>query len=107
MERIRRPPKKRPEDLDVVSVAKEDVERLFAACEDWQELLCLSLLAYLGPRRCAAAGIRWRDVNLLHGTVRFLEKGGKVAVKPIPDQLAAILREGVDHDDVRRGPTTT
>jgi integrase/recombinase XerC len=104
MERIRRPPKKRPEDLDVVTVAKEDVQRLFAACEDWQELLCLAVLAYLGPRRRAAARARWRDVNLLHGTIRFLEKGGKVAVKPIPDQLAAILRAAIEHPDVRTGP---
>ncbi len=103
MERIRRPPKKRAEDLDVVSVTKEDVERLFAACEDWQELLCLSLLAYLGPRRRAAARVRWRDVNLLHGTVRFREKGGKVTEKPIPDQLAAILRAALEHDDVSTG----
>jgi integrase/recombinase XerD len=104
MERIRRPPKKRPEDLDVVAVTKKDVERLFAACEDWQELLCLSVLAYLGPRRRAAARVRWRDVNLLHGTIRFLEKGGKVAVKPIPDQLVAILRAALEHEDVRTAP---
>lgn len=104
MERIRRPPKKRPEDLDVVSVTKEDVQRLFAGCEDWQELLCLAMLAYLGPRRTAASRVRWRDVNLLHGTIRFLEKGGKVAVKPIPDQLVAILRAAIEHPEVRTGP---
>ena len=104
MERVRRPPKKRPEDLNVVSVAKEDVERMFAACEDWQELLCLAVLAYLGPSRRAAARVRWRDVNLLHGTIRFQEKGGKVIVKPLPDQLAAILRAAIDHEDVRTAP---
>ena len=60
MERIKRPPKKRPEDLDVVTLTKEDVHRLFAACNDWQEYLCLSMLAYLGPRRAAAVRVRWR-----------------------------------------------
>jgi integrase len=92
MERIRRPPRKRPEDLDVVTVAARDVERLFSGCEDWQELLCVSVLAYLGPRRRAASFVRRRDVDLERGTIRFREKGGKATVKPLPDELAAIIR---------------
>lgn len=92
MARIRRPIRKRPEDLDVISVSSSDVERLFAASEGWQEILCLSVLAYMGPRRTAAALARRRDVDLEKGTIRFLEKGGKPIVKPIPDELAAIIR---------------
>lgn len=92
MEGIKRPPRPRPEDLDIVSVTTGDVEKLFAAAEGWQEILCMSVLAYMGPRRTAAATVRRRDVNLDHGTIRFKEKGGKVAVKPLPDELAAIIR---------------
>ena len=51
----------------------------------------MAVLAYLGPRRTAASNARRRDVDLNRGTIRFLEKGGKVAVKPIPDELAAII----------------
>lgn len=92
MARIQRPRRMRPEDLDVVSVTSDDVERLFTASEGWQEVLCLAVLAYMGPRRTAAALVRRQDVDLEHGTIRFFEKGGKVAVKPIPDELIAIIR---------------
>lgn len=91
-ERIRRPRRKRPEDVAVVTVSDFDVQRLFDACESWQELLCLSVIAYLGVRRRAASSVRRRDCDLEKGLIRFREKGGKVAVKPIPDELAAILR---------------
>lgn len=89
---IRRPPRKRAEDLDVVTIAESDVERMFGACQEWDEVLCLSILAYLGPRRTALARLRRRDVDLDRGTIRFSEKGGKVIVKPVPDELAEILR---------------
>lgn len=92
MERIKRPRRPRPEDTEVVTVTAEDVQRVFRATEDWQELLCISVLAYMGPRRNAASNARRRDVDLERGTVRFKEKGGKVAVKPLPDELAAIIR---------------
>lgn len=92
MERVKRPRRKRPEDITVVSVSGDDVSRMFDACEDWQELLCLSVVAYLGPRRGAASKARRRDVDLTAGTVRFEEKGGKEPVKPMPDELAAIIR---------------
>ena len=45
----------------------------------------------LGPRRRAAAQVRQRDVDLKRGTMRFQEKGGKIVVKPMPDELVAIL----------------
>ena len=45
----------------------------------------------LGPRRHAAAQVRQRDVDLKRGTMRFQEKGGKIVVKPMPDELVAIL----------------
>ena len=99
MERIGRPRRKRPEDLDVVTVSSEDVEKLFRAADGWQEVLCLSVLAYMGVRRRAAANAKRRDVKLeqtedgrWRGTIRFAEKGGKVAYKPIPDELVALIR---------------
>jgi integrase len=49
-----------------------------------QELLCLSTLAYLGPRRKAAAHLRRRDVDLERGTIRFREKRGKVITSQPP-----------------------
>ena len=50
------PPKRIPaEDLDVVSLTGSDVRRMFDVCETWGELLCLSTLAYLGPRRGAVS----------------------------------------------------
>lgn len=92
MRNINRPPRKRAEDLDVVTVAESDVEKLFNACREWDELLAIAMLAYLGPRRSALARLRRRDLDLERGTVRFREKGSKVIVKPIPHELAEILR---------------
>ena len=89
---IPRPRRLKAEDVEVVSVSSADVMRMIDACEDWQELLCVGTAAYLGPRRAALARARWGDVDLAAGTVRFLEKGGKVNVKPVPDEYLAILR---------------
>jgi integrase len=100
MARIRRPHRPRPEDVPVVIVTPADVEKMLAACEDWQEFLCLSVLAYTGVRRDSASRLRWRDVDLVEGTVRFVEKGSKVAVKPVPNELLEILRAAVESTEV-------
>ena len=96
---LRRPKRKRPEELDVVRVPLEEVSKLLRACETWQELLCLATAVYLGARRAALARARRRDVDLVRGTVRFLEKGGKVVTKPLPaeyqDLLVAAERHGL------------
>lgn len=94
MTRIEAPKRHASADLDVTSVTGADVRRLFDACESWGDLLCLSTLAYLGPRRGAVAKLRWRDVDLTRGTIRFREKGGKVISKPIPDEFGGLLRKG-------------
>jgi integrase len=86
-----RPRRKRAEDLDVVTVSSEDVLKLLDACADWQEFLCVTTAVYLGARRAALARVRRGDVDLVRGTIRFLEKGGKVATKPLPDEYLAIL----------------
>jgi site-specific recombinase XerD len=92
MERIMRP--KLPpaeENDDVVTVSSEDVDRLFAAVNGWDELLALSVLAYLGPRRHAAAVLRLGDYDQDERTLLFHEKGGKTIRKPCPDRLADII----------------
>lgn len=91
-ERLRRPRRPRAEDIDVVSVSAGDVSRMFDACETWQELLCLAVIVYMGIRRGAAARVRLGDVDFDNGTIRFREKGAKAIVKPMPDELAAILK---------------
>jgi integrase len=89
---LKRPPRPRPEDLDVVTVSREDVGRMLDGCESWQEFLCLATAVYLGARRRAMAQARLGDVDFARGTIRFAEKGGKVIVKPLPDEYVAILR---------------
>ena len=89
---LKRPRKPRPEDLDVVTVAAEDIGRMLDACDSWQEYLCLSTALYLGARRGALARVRLRDVDFAAGTIRFSEKGAKVIVKPLPDEYVEILR---------------
>ncbi len=96
-EKLQRPKRLRPEDVDVVSVSGNDVRRMFDAVATWQELVCLAVLLYLGVRRRAASSARRRDLDFEQGTIRFREKGGKVIVKPMPDELAAILRAADQH----------
>jgi integrase len=101
--KLRRPRRQRYADLDVVSVSSGDVEKMIAHCHDWQELLCVTTAAYLGARRRALATVRRGDVDLAGGLIRFAEKGGKIAVKPMPDEYLAILRTA-DHNGVWAGP---
>lgn len=89
LERPRRP---RYEELDVVSISSGDVLRMLGAADTDQEFLCLTTAVYLGARRAALAKARRGDVDLVHGTVRFFEKGGKVIVKPLPDEYLQLLR---------------
>ena len=103
MVRIPRPRRPRPDDVDVVIVTPADVERMLFAAEDWQEFLCMSVLAYLGPRRDSASRLRWRDVDLVEGTLRFREKGNKVSDKPMPHELHEILRAAHGSGQLRCG----
>jgi integrase len=103
MARIKRPRRLPPEDTDVVSISTTDARRILEACEDWQEVLCVATALYLGARRGALSKVRRRDLDLDAGTVRFLEKGSKVAVKPIPDEYLAVLR-AADDDGIWLSP---
>jgi integrase/recombinase XerD len=88
---LKRPRRQRPEDTEVITVSASDVQKMLSACEDMQELVCLASAIYLGARRAALARVRRSDVDLVNGTVRLLEKGGKVNVKPLPDEYQALL----------------
>jgi integrase len=92
MGRIEPPKRIAPEDLDVVTLSGADVRRMFDACDTWGELLCLATLAYLGPRRGAVSQLRWREVDLERGTIKFREKGSKTIRKPIPSEFLALLK---------------
>jgi integrase len=102
--RIEPPRRQRAEDLDVVTLSGADVRRMFDACESWHELLCLSTLAYLGPRRSAASALRRRDVDLDRGVIRFREKGGRVIPKPIPDEFAQLLSAAIQAGAIGESP---
>ena len=65
------------------------------------------MLAYTGVRRDSASRLRWRDVDLVEGTIAFREKGGKVSVKPMPDELLAILRAAMESARSLAARTTT
>jgi integrase len=92
-----KPPKRlRPEYLPVVTTAAGDVARLINACDEMDELLCIGTLAYMGPRRTAAANLRRGDLDLDQGLARFAEKGGKTVTKPIPEALLELYRTADD-----------
>lgn len=91
MDRMNRPMRKRPEDVDVVTVSSADVPKLLAAAEGWAERLALAVLAYLGPRRHAVAQLRLTDYDQAGRRLRFREKGGKTIWKPVPHELAQTL----------------
>ena len=105
MKRIKRPRRQRPEDVAVVTITRSEVERMLDASNGWQEFLCLSILAYMGTRRDSASRLRWKDVDLEAGTIRFLEeKGGKYSEKPMPYDLLAILQAAWESGEVATGP---
>jgi integrase len=104
MARVEPPMRQHSDDLEVTTVSANDVRRLFDACERWHDLLCLSTLAYLGPRRRAASNLRRRDLDLDEGTLTFREKGGKVITKPLPGEFAQLLRYAIGAGAIGRDP---
>jgi hypothetical protein len=104
LQRTRRLP---PEALDVTSVSSAEVLRLFEAADTWAERLCLAILAYLGPRRRAAARPRLVDYDRLRGRLRFHEKGGKTIWKPIPDPLRSLLDAAIAAGAIVEGSDIT
>ncbi|HEV2065065.1 MAG TPA: tyrosine-type recombinase/integrase, partial [Thermoanaerobaculia bacterium] len=96
MERIRRP-KRTPDDENdrIVSVSEDDVLKLLAAVQGWDERLALNVALYLGPRRRALAEVRRSDYDARSRTLTFAEKGGKAIRKPVPHRLAEIIDEAI------------
>lgn len=94
-ERIKRP-KIQPshENDNVITISTEDVRILLLKAAEsgrWTDRIAVPLAVYTGARRHALATIRRRDYDPFSGTLRFLEKGGKVIEKPVAGKLAAIL----------------
>jgi integrase len=85
-------------------VKPTDVEKMLAGTDGWQEFLCLSVLAYTGLRRESASRLRWKDVDLVEGTIAVREKGGKHAVKPVSWELVRILYAAVESGGVACKP---
>ena len=107
MLRVKRPRRLRPEDVEVVTVSASDVEKMLAGTEGWQEFLCLSVLAYTGIRRDSACRLRWKDVDLIDGTIAVREKGGRHAVKPVSWELVKIFQAAVESAKRRASRWTT
>ena len=101
LERTRRIP---AEDLDVVTVSPADVPELLAAAHPGTERNAVAIPAYLGPRRHAVALLRRGDYDPQHRLMRFREKGAKKIVKPVPDELAAILDASIDRGEILAPP---
>jgi integrase len=102
MEFVPAPRRSRPEDLDVVTVSPLDVPLILQAAETWPERVCVSILAYLGPRRRALALLRLRDYDRRTGEIRFHEKGGKTIWKPCPTELAQVLDAAIGGGAIRQ-----
>lgn len=103
LDHVPRPRRVPAADLDVVTVDTADVPLLFQACRSDTERLAISLLAYMGPRRHAAATRRRRHYNRDAGMLEFAEKGGKTIRKPVPDELRALIDRAID-DGLIAGP---
>jgi integrase len=96
LDHVPRPRRVPPADLDVVTVDTADVPLLFQACETPSERLAIALLAYMGPRRNAAATRRLRHYSRELGLLEFQEKGSKTIRKPVPDELRSLLDAAID-----------
>jgi integrase len=77
---------------------------MFRAADTWSERLCIAILAYLGPRRHAAALLTLRDYDQLRGRLRFHEKGGKTIWKPIPTELKGLIDSAIAAGAIKEPP---
>lgn len=98
MDLVKRTKRVAPEDLQVKTIASEDVVRLLAEARPGPEKNAVAIPAYLGPRRHAIALLRLSDWDRSKGTITFREKGQRAITKPVPHELAEIL-----DGSVRRG----
>jgi site-specific recombinase XerD len=53
------------------------------------------IVAYMGPRRRAAALLRLTDYDRDRQRIKFHEKGGKVIWKPVPHELARLIDQAI------------
>jgi len=96
LDHVERPRRIAPLDLDTVNIDTADVPLLFQACRTPTEHLTIAMLAYLGPRRNAAATRRRKHYNRDAGTLEFLDKGSKTIRKPVPGELRKLIDQAID-----------
>jgi integrase len=99
--RTRRPD---ADSLNLVTVSSHEVAAMFHAADSWPERLCVGILAYLGPRRHAAALLTMRDYDQLRARLRFHEKGGKTIWKPIPTELRNLIDSALASGAIKEPP---
>lgn len=98
---IARPKRQRPDDLDVVTISRDDVRKLLAGGHTWTEKLAVAIPVYIGPRRKAVAQLRLSDYDTGRRRMRFREKGGKTIWKPVPDELANLIGAAIADGAIR------
>jgi integrase len=104
MEFIPPPTRQSAGDVDVVRVSPLDVPRLLREARPGTERNAVAIVAYLGPRRRAAALVRLRDYDRRTGEITFHEKGGKTITKPVPAELAQILSGSIARGEIWPAP---
>ena len=89
---LERPRRQRPEDLDVITVSGQEVETDARGLRGLAGARSASRPpSTWGPAVRRWPGSGWGDVDLVNGTIRFVEKGGKVSVKPLPLEYHKLL----------------
>jgi site-specific recombinase XerD len=90
-ERIDRPKVPHYSDRKRTKITPDQVDIMLRDCRRWAERIGLHVLAYTAVRRNAASELRWKDVDLDAGKIKFSEKGGKMRTLPIFDELRSVL----------------
>lgn len=95
LDRLERPRRLRAQDLNVVSVTREDVQKMLEAAKPGAERLAVYLAVCTGARRRALARLRLSDYNRATKKIRFQEKGGKTIEKALTWELVNVLEAAI------------
>lgn len=87
-----------PQELNPVRPAMTDDlrDRLSAHCSNWQFRLALTLGRQTASRNASVRRLRWSDIDLEEGTVRWrgcFDKSGLERVTPLSDEAVEALRQ--------------
>jgi integrase len=104
MARIEVPKRLRYDEVAVTTVSGADASAAVRRLRDQARSPRPLDARHLGPHRHAACDLRFRDLDLEHGTIRFREKGAKVIVKPLPDEFSILLRRAIEDGAIGQRP---